>query len=53
MSVIRRLLPGNAKREIAHAAQIPKSKFAGTAMAATSNVRRMAAWAIGSPKTSR
>ena len=48
ISVISTRLPGKSKRAIAHAAATPNTAFAGTEMAATSRVSRIAASALGS-----
>src|ERR1700734_368589 len=46
--VVRKLLPAKSNFEIAHAAAMPKITFNGTAIAATSNVSRIADSASGS-----
>lgn len=48
ISVIKRLLPRNLNFEMAQAAQTPKTRFAGTTIAAVISVRRIAAMASGS-----
>jgi hypothetical protein len=50
MRAVRIVLPRKSKRAIAHAAQRPKPRLAGTAMPATRRVRRMAERAAGSTK---
>jgi len=49
----RRLLPLNSKRVMHQAAQMPKTALSGTAMAATSRVSQMAAWASGVSSAAR
>ena len=53
ISVIRKLLPLNSNLAIAQAAQRPKARFNGTAMAATRSVRRIAAIVSGSTTAMR
>ncbi len=48
MSVLSTLLPGNSNLAMAQEAARPNKKLAGTAMAATSSVSRIAASASGS-----
>ena len=48
MSVIRKLLPLNSNLAIAQAAATPKTRLAGTAIAATISVSWIAASASGS-----
>ena len=53
MSVRRRLRPGNRNLLIDHAAASPKAVFKGTAIAAVSTVRRIAATASGSVRAAK
>jgi hypothetical protein len=53
ISVIRKLLPLNSNLAIAQAAQRPKTRLSGTAMAATRSVRRIAATVSGSTTATR
>src|SRR4029077_10064865 len=48
MSVTNRLLPGNSTLAMAQAAETPKTRFAGTEIAATKRVNLMAATAAKS-----
>jgi hypothetical protein len=48
IAVTRSALPRNSNLAIAQAAATPKAALAGTEIAATSSVRRIAASAIGS-----
>ena len=49
ISVIRKALPLNSNLAIAQAAATPKTRLSGTAIAATSSVRRIADGVSGSP----
>ena len=53
IKVINRLLPRNSNFAIAHEAARPNTTFNGTAIAATSKVRRMADQASGSASASK
>ena len=53
MSVVRMLLPLNSNLAIAQEAARPKTRFAGTAMAAMINVSRIAAMVSGSTRAAR
>ncbi len=53
ISVMRRLLPRNWNFAIAQAAATPKTRFSGTAIAATVSVKPIAARASGSSKAAR
>ena len=53
MSVIRKLLPLNSNLAIAQAAATPKTRLAGTEIAATSSVSRIAASASLSPSAAK
>ena len=48
ISVISKLLPGKLNLAMAHAAATPNTRLSGTAIAAVSSVRRIAASASGS-----
>jgi hypothetical protein len=50
MSVVKKALPGNSYFATHQAAAMPKTRLSGTAIAATSKVKRMAACDCGSPK---
>ncbi len=51
--LVRALLPGKSNLAIAQAAAIPKTRFAGTAIAAASRVRRRATSVSGSRTAAR
>ena len=53
MKVIRICLPRKSNFAIAHAAATPKTRFAGTAIAAASTVSRIAASASGSTSAAK